>query len=302
MPTPALNGEASISQRTGGLRSPPSTAPLTTVRTAPMALTPRCGEKPISRMNRNATTRVTPSMRGPDDVRHAEVGQLRHDAAQDGSGEHRAAGDHLSPGEHGLQVAGEVRRVERVHQPGLRRAREERESQPEQRRGDGPSPERRLDAPHEQVQEGRDEEGECPEEERVPSTPGVGHDAGRHLEDDLAQGEGRVGRERFGVAEARVEQEQGVDPPDERRGERGQEGQNQEDALHDACLIGHGVTLPGRIDGRPPPRLCSADFAAQFERRSPDGLALRREPGSRGPEPAPPPRPRRDGPRLRRAA
>ena len=59
---PALNGAASMSQRTGGFRSPPSTAPLTTFRTAATGEAPVSGVNPMSRMYHHATTRVTPSM------------------------------------------------------------------------------------------------------------------------------------------------------------------------------------------------------------------------------------------------
>ena len=62
MPAPAENGAASINQRTGGLRNPPSIDPRITARTAATGPTSRCGENPRSCMNRIATTIVTPSM------------------------------------------------------------------------------------------------------------------------------------------------------------------------------------------------------------------------------------------------
>ena len=60
-PTPVVKGAASISQRTGRFRSPPSTAPSRTVRTARIGEADRSGVKPMSRMNSHATTSVTPS-------------------------------------------------------------------------------------------------------------------------------------------------------------------------------------------------------------------------------------------------
>ncbi len=62
MPTPNVKGADSISQRTGGLRKPPSTAPRMTLRTAVAGLTSRCGLNPRSCMKRNATSSVTPSI------------------------------------------------------------------------------------------------------------------------------------------------------------------------------------------------------------------------------------------------
>ncbi len=251
MPTPALNGAASISQRTGGLRRPPSMAPLTTFRTAPIGLAPRCGVKPISRMNHQATTKVTPSitarmMYGTPRFVSWATKPPRTDPLSIA-----APANDLGPGEDRLEVAGEIGGVEGVDQPGLRGAREEREPEPQQGGCDRPTPERRVDIPHQQIEEGGHEEGACPEEEGEPTATGIGHDPGGHLEDDLAEGEEGVRRKGLRVAQARVEQEEGIDPPDERRGERRQQGQDQEGALDDAGLIGHRVTVPDRSVTRP---------------------------------------------------
>ena len=61
MPTPAVNGADSISQRTGGLRRPPSIDPRSTAPTSAPTLAPRLGLNPMSRMKRNAIRKVTPS-------------------------------------------------------------------------------------------------------------------------------------------------------------------------------------------------------------------------------------------------
>jgi hypothetical protein len=61
MPTPNVNGAESISQRTGGLRKPPSIDPRSTSPTSARTPSPRLGVNPMSCMNRNAITSVTPS-------------------------------------------------------------------------------------------------------------------------------------------------------------------------------------------------------------------------------------------------
>ena len=61
MPTPKVNGAASITQRTGGLRNPPSTEPRMTDRTSDATLAPRFGVNPRSCMNRSAISTVTAS-------------------------------------------------------------------------------------------------------------------------------------------------------------------------------------------------------------------------------------------------
>ena len=104
-----MNGAASMSQRTGGLRRPPSTAPLTTVLTAFIGLAPRAGVKPMSCMSHQATTSVRPSraartMYGtPRSVTWATT------PPADGPDEHRAAADDLRPAEDGLERIGRSR-------------------------------------------------------------------------------------------------------------------------------------------------------------------------------------------------
>jgi hypothetical protein len=69
-----------------------------------------------------------------------------------------------------------------------------------------------VDLPHDQVQERRDEQGPGTEQEREPASTRVRHDPGRDLEQHLADGEERVGRERLRVAQAGIEKEERVDP------------------------------------------------------------------------------------------
>ena len=58
-----------------------------------------------------------------------------------------------------------------------------------------------------------------------PTAARVGDDAGRHFEQHQTGGEERVGRKRLRIAQPRVEQEQRVDAPDERSGQRVQQQQ-----------------------------------------------------------------------------
>ena len=73
---PTVNGAESISQRTGGLRRPPSIEPLRTARTSDPTLAPRLGVNPMSCMNHAGDHERHAEQRGADQVRHAEVGGL----------------------------------------------------------------------------------------------------------------------------------------------------------------------------------------------------------------------------------
>ena len=68
-------------------------------------------------------------------------------------------------------------------------------------------------------------------------------DAGGNFEDDLAEAEERVGGECLGVAQPGIEQEERVDAPDERRGKRRQQRQDEVDPLDGSGRIGHAATL-----------------------------------------------------------
>ena len=101
----AVNGAASISQRTGGLRQPPSIEPRTTERIAATGLTPRRGVKPRSCMKKKAITNVDAEDRRPDDVGHAEVRDLGDHPAAHGADEHRRPADGLRSPEHLVEIA-----------------------------------------------------------------------------------------------------------------------------------------------------------------------------------------------------
>ena len=111
-------------------------------------------------------------------------------------------------------------------------AREEREAEAQERRGERPGPEGRRGVPHQQIE--RRGRGERDRAEQVGGPPAtrVGDDSGGHLEDHHAGGEEGVGGERLCVAQAGVEQEERVDAPDERGRERMEEEQQQVDALN----------------------------------------------------------------------
>ena len=198
-----------------------------------------------------------PEHRRPQDVRHAEVGQLGDDPTEHRAREHRDPADGLRPPEDRLEVLREPGRGQRVDQPRLGRPGEEREPESEHDRRDRPAQERGLDLPHDEVQQGRREQRHGAEHEREPATSRVGHDARGNLEQDLADREERVRRERLGVVQPGVEQEQGVDAPDERRGERRQQGQDEVGALDRARRVGHRILgMSGRGgDGIVPPPL-----------------------------------------------
>ena len=61
MPTPALNGAASITQRTGALRRPWSTDDRRMLRTSARTEVPRFGVKPTSCIDSHATVNDSPS-------------------------------------------------------------------------------------------------------------------------------------------------------------------------------------------------------------------------------------------------
>ena len=96
--------------------------------------------------------------RGADEVGHAEVRDLRDEAAGDRAAEHRRPRDRLGAAEDVIEVALEAGGMQRVDQPCLGRAGEEGEAQAQQDRGDRPAPQRRVDLPHHAVEERRDDQ------------------------------------------------------------------------------------------------------------------------------------------------
>ena len=187
----------------------------------------------MSRMKRHATTKRDAQHPGAQQVRHAQVGELGDEAAGDRADQHRAAAERPALGRRRCsEAAREAGRVQRVDQPRLGRAGEEGEAQAQQDRGDRPAPAAaRGSATSRDTAASSRAASPAPSRNEKPPAAHVGDDAGRHLEDDLPEGEERVGRERLGVVQPRVEQEQRVDAPDEGRRKRRQERQRQVGAL-----------------------------------------------------------------------
>jgi len=67
----------------------------------------------------------------------------------------------------------------------------------------------------------------APSQERELTAAGIGDHPGRHLEEDLADREEGVHREGLRVVEPGIEEEERVDAPDERGGQRREERQDE---------------------------------------------------------------------------
>ena len=115
-----------------------------------------------------------------------------------------------------------------------------------------------MELPHHQVQEGGDQQGDCAEHVRELAAARIGHDAGRHFEDDLPDGEERVRGEGLGVVQPGVEQEEGIDAPDERGRQRGEERQREVGPLNAERWIVR-THIQGSMKRRSGPALPSGD-------------------------------------------
>ena len=174
-----------------------------------------------------------------EEKRDTERRGLGDDPAEHRAAEHGGAGHHLPASQHRFEIIAVVGEFQCVDQPGVDRAGEEREPEPDQHRDDRPRPERGLEVPHQVVEERRAGQRQRPEQVGNPPPPGVGNDAGRNFEDDHAGSEEGVGGKGLEVAQARVEKEQRVDPPDERGREGVAEHQRQVCALDAAGQLVH---------------------------------------------------------------
>ena len=138
---------------------------------------------------------------------------------------------------------------ERVDQPRLGRAGEEREAEAEQDRGDRPAPRAaRGSATSRGTAASRAAASPAPSRNekrrpRVSATTPVGTS-----KITWPTREERVRGECLGVAQAGVEQEERVDAPDERRRERREQRQHQVGSLDRPRLVRHRGTLPGLPD------------------------------------------------------
>jgi hypothetical protein len=178
----------------------------------------------------------------PHQEGHTECRDLGYDAPQDGATEHGDAGHHLAAAEDRLERTVVGVRTQGVHQPRLDGAGEKREPEADEHGDECPRPERRLELPHEVVEERRAGQREGAEEVGRAPAHGVGDDTGRHLEQHHASGEEGVSGKCLEVAQTGVEKEERVDAPDERGREGVAEDQGQIDALDLAGVLIHGGT------------------------------------------------------------
>ena len=223
---PPVNGAASMSQRTAGTRKPYSIE------------TPREGA--------HLGQRVPAAARREADVPHQHEGHANMTTSTtarstNGAPEVRRLGD-VPAATDPISIATPVttwpgrtprrgcpsiaRRVQRVDQPGLDGAGEEGEAEAEQQRDDRPRPERRRRSPR-AGRTGPVVTARVTVPSRYePAAPTVRDDPCRHLEQDHAGGEEGVRGEGLEVRQPGVEQEDRVDPPDQRRRERVPEHQD----------------------------------------------------------------------------
>ena len=219
MPTPPVNSASTISHFTAGTRQPYSIDADVILRISASGRPPRTGVKPTSCISRHARTNVSAEDHRAADERHAE----------------RGASARKPPATEPVSIATPITTwprantasrspvkpvaVERVDEPRLRRAGEEREAEAEQDGDDDPQPEAGLHLPEQDVEQRRRGEHDGAEQVRRAAADGVGDDARRHLEQDHPRRVERVRREGLEVREPRVEQEDRVDAPDQRRRE-----------------------------------------------------------------------------------
>jgi len=170
-------------------------------------------------------------------VRNSQI-DLPQEPAPHGASKHGGAGDYLAPAKHGLDFTRVPGGMEGVDQPGLGGAGEECEAEPDQHRDQDPPPDWRLEVPEGQVgSRCHEERGRTEDERGSPAERVCDHSSG-YLEDHHAGGVSGIGDKRLGDAEPGIEQEEGVDPPDQGGGERLEKEENQLGSLH--ALRRHG--------------------------------------------------------------
>src|SRR5438132_14170983 len=145
MPTPPVKSDSIINHLTDGTRSPYSIDAEAIFRTSVTTSPLFSGGEPdvVHEAQRHHEHRGQDE--AAQDEGHAEAGLLGDQSSEDRAAEHRHPGDDLPAPEHRLQLAGEARRLERVHQPRLHRAGKEREAETDEHRDDRPLPEGGMD-------------------------------------------------------------------------------------------------------------------------------------------------------------
>ena len=130
MATPPVNSACSMRKRTGGTRQPYS---------AEATAMDRICTRTLVRLGCEADVPHEPERDREEDEqdeptereRHPQAAAAGDEAAGRRAAEHGGAGDHLAPAEDGVEIAVEAGRLQRVDQPGLHRAGEERETEPQ---------------------------------------------------------------------------------------------------------------------------------------------------------------------------
>ena len=203
MPTPAVNGEASISHLTDGTRQPYSIELEVMVRISLTVPSLFLGVNPMSFIAANAKPNMTTSTAARITNGTPRLVSWATNPPSHRAGEHADAGDDLTTSEDRFEAAVEAGRVERVDQPGFDRPGEEGEAESEQHRDDRPGPERSLDLPEQHVEQCGLHQGDRAGQVGDPPADGVGDDPGRDLEEHHAGGEKGVRGEGLEVATAR---------------------------------------------------------------------------------------------------
>ena len=177
------------------------------------------------------------------DIRKSQA-DLAQEPAGNGPHQQSRAGDRLPSPEDSLHASLVTGGFERVDEPGFGGPGEEGETEPDQGRDQDPPPDACLHVPEPEIGSGGHHQGRRSQDERDATPEGVGDHTCRHLEDHHPCRVGGIGDECLGQAEPGIEQEQGVDPPDQRGGQCLEEDQGQVGPLH--CLGGgHGRTHRG---------------------------------------------------------
>jgi len=145
---------------------------------------------------------------------------LAQKAATDRSNKHRHTADDLTGGENPIHISVEPQRTYSVDEPCLHCARIEGVSEAHEHGDQREADDASANLCKADVCEGRRCKDDEREQERGPASDRVGNDAGRNLEQDGPDGERCVGDKRLSDRQPCAEEEQGVDPPDDRSGER----------------------------------------------------------------------------------
>ena len=156
---------------------------------------------------------------GADKVGDGQV-DLTQQSADQGPEEHGDVGEDAHAREDAVLPSGEPRSVEGVDQPGIHRPRLAREAEPQEDGGEDETGQAPVEHGRAHVAKGGHGQRADAEEERSAAPDRVGHHARWNLEHDLAGAEGGVDEHHLEDVQTGVEEEEGVDSPDDRRRQR----------------------------------------------------------------------------------